>query len=443
MYLHQNASVCSCGKIHTCALEHLLIGKNALEKLPQAIRFCGCQRVFLLADTNTYRAAGIRTEEILTREGIAFSKYVFPHSPDPDETAVGSAIMHFDASCDLVLAVGSGVIGDISKILANVSDAEYMIVATAPSMDGYASATSSMTRNGLKISLPSKAARVIIGDTDILKNAPMEMLISGLGDMLAKYISIAEWRISHIITGEYYCEAVADFIRASLKKCVDHADGLIRREDAAVEAVFEGLVTAGAAMSYAGLSRPASGIEHYFSHLWDMRGVEFGERISTHGIQCAVATLITARLYDRFKKTVPNREKGLAYAQGFDKDAWFSELTDFLGKGARDMIALEAKEQKYSIDKHEKRLDTILKKWDELVAVMEEIPSAKAVEDILIQIGCPTSPEAWGFSDDLLPTTFKATKDIRDKYVLSRLAFDLGILDELATVCSEKRATGA
>jgi glycerol-1-phosphate dehydrogenase [NAD(P)+] len=393
----------------------------------------------MLADVNTYAAAGEQVENLLLAEGIACAKYVYPTSPEPDETAVGSAIMHFDPACDVVLAVGSGVIGDISKILANVSGKEYVIVATAPSMDGYASATSSMTRDGLKVSLPSRCARIIIGDTDILKSAPADTLVSGLGDMLAKYVSLAEWRISALITGEYYCETVADLVRSSLKKCVEHADGLVQRDPDAVEAVFNGLVTAGAAMAYANASRPASGIEHYFSHLWDMRGVEFGEPISTHGIQCAVGTLLAARLYERILTVVPEWQRGIDYAQAFDVTVWREELSRFLGRGAEAIIRLDEKEQKYSIPKHKARLKTILEKWDEITAIIrEEIPSAKEVEALLDRIGCPQTTEAWGLSADVIPETFKATKDIRDKYILSRLAFDLGILDELADTLSEK-----
>ena len=191
-------------------------------------------------------------------------------------------------NADLILAVGSGVIQDLCKYVSFFAHVPYMVVATAPSMDGYASASSSMTRDGLKISLPSRSADVIIGDTQILKTAPMHMLRSGLGDMLAKFISIAEWRIAHIITGEYYCEEVAKLIRSAVKKCVDNAEGLLAREDAAIEAVFEGLVIGGVAMNYAGVSRPASGVEHYFSHIWDMRALAFNTPMDFHGIQCAV-----------------------------------------------------------------------------------------------------------------------------------------------------------
>jgi glycerol-1-phosphate dehydrogenase [NAD(P)+] len=214
---------------------------------------------------------------------------------------------------------------------------------------------------------------------------------------------------------------------------VDNANGLLCREDGAVEAVFEGLVTAGAAMAYAGASRPASGIEHYISHVWDMRGVEYGEKTSTHGIQCAVGTLIAARLYETLVTVKPDPERGKAYAAAFDTDAWFSELTALLGRGAEAMIAQEQIERKYDVAKHAVRLAVISDRWADITAIIrEEIPPAAEIEALLAKLGCPMAPEAWGATAGNLPTIIKATKDIRDKYILSRLAFDLGVLDGLA-----------
>jgi glycerol-1-phosphate dehydrogenase [NAD(P)+] len=201
----------------------------------------------------------------------------------------------------------------------------------------------------------------------------------------------------------------------------------------AAGSIMEALIFTGLAMKLAGTSRPASGVEHYFSHLWDMRGIEFGEATSTHGIQCAVGTLLAARLYERVLTVTPDRQKGLDYARGFDTAAWTGALAQFLGRGAETIIALEAKERKYDPVTHEARLGVILEKWNEIQAIIrEEIPSAEAIEGLLDRIGCPKTTEAWGLSADVIPMTFKATKDIRDKYILSRLAFDLGILDELA-----------
>ena len=333
---------------------------------------------------------------------------------------------------DLILGVGSGVINDIGKILSNVSGRKYIIVGTAPSMDGYASATSSMSMDGLKVSLGSRCADVIIGDTDVLENAPEHMLKAGLGDMLAKYVSIAEWRIAHLITGEYYCERVAELIRTALKKCVDNAEGLLKRDEQAIEAVFEGLVIGGVAMAYAGVSRPASGVEHYFSHVWDMRGLEFGTQVDLHGIQCEIGTLQAARLYDAIKKLTPNREKAEKYVNGFSFEEWQKELRTFLGSSAEPMIAQEAKEQKYAKHTHPARFALISQKWNEILQILdEELPSAEQLERILDTIGVSKAPEAIGVDRDTLKMTFKSTKDIRDKYVLSRLAWDLGVLDDL------------
>lgn len=424
---------CSCGRTHSVNVDDVIIEAGAVLKLPELLRRYGFQKAFIVADVNTYKAAGQKVCDVLSENDIAYSKYVFAgESPEPDEYAVGSCVMHLDRSCDVIVAVGSGVVNDVCKMVSCTSGKPYMIVATAPSMDGYASANAAMVMDGLKVSLDCVCAKVVIGDLDILKEAPMHMLQSGLGDILAKYISICEWRISHIITGEYYCETIADMVRSTVKKCVDHADALLRRDPEAVEAVFEGLVLAGAAMSYARLSRPASGIEHYFSHIWDMRALEFGTNMDLHGIQCAVGTRIAADLYEQIQKITPDKEKALAYAKAFDFEDWSARLREFLGKSAEAMIALEYKEHKYDPERHAARLEIILEKWDEIMAVIaEEVPSAEEIDKLLTRIGAPKTAEDIGIDPAVLPMTFHATKDIRDKYVLSRLAWDLGILEEL------------
>ena len=379
------------------------------------------------------RAQDGNAVQYLENAGITYSKYVFPCTElEPNEEAVGSAFLHFDNKCDLVITVGSGVLNDIGKIVSNVHGCHYIIVGTAPSMDGYASASSSMSMDGLKVSLSTRVADVIIGDVDILKNAPDHLLKAGLGDMLAKYISIAEWRIAHIIIGEYYCEEVAQLIRTALKKCTDNAEGLLKHDEEAIAAVFEGLVIGGIAMTYAGVSRPASGVEHYISHVVDMRTAQFGTPEDIHGIQCAVGTLISVKLYEKLKGITPNKEKALSYAQSFSYAEWAAQLTDLLGSAADSMIALEAKEKKYDPDLHARRLELLLENWDAILKIIdEELPTAADTEALLDTIGAPKTLSQIGTPDEMLPVIFKATKDIRDKYVLSRLCWDLGILEQI------------
>ena len=429
MVSYLKAGICECGKEHSVAVDDVIIGSGAISRLPEFLNKYNATKPFLLADKNTFAAAGARVCAVLDD----FSKYIFEQDClEPDEKAVGSAVMHFDNTCDLIIGIGSGVINDIGKILSNLTGKKYIIVATAPSMDGFASATSSMSMDCLKVSLNSRCADVIIGDTDVLKNAPLHMLKSGLGDMLAKYVSIAEWRIAQIITGEYYCEAVAQLIRDALKKCVDNASGLLKRDEKAVEAVFEGLVIGGVAMAYAGVSRPASGVEHYFSHIWDMRGLELGTKVDLHGIQCAKGTLLAAKLYDKVKELTPDYQKAKAYVDEFSYDVWKAKLRAFLGNSAETMIAQEAREGKYNKDTHPNRFSLIAENWNAIISIIsEELPTSTEIEEILQTIGISADLQDLGVDSEIAKLTFQATKDIRDKYVLSRLAWDLGIMDEL------------
>ena len=423
---------CPCGKNHTISIDEVVIGSGTVNRLPEFVIQYG-KKPFVVADVNTYQAAGEKICQLLKEAQIPFGSFVFKDAAlEPDEHAVGAAFMHYDPSCDVIVGVGSGVINDVCKILSHLTRHPYIIVATAPSMDGYASATSSMSRDGVKISLPSRCADVIIGDTDILKTAPDHMLKSGLGDMLAKFVSIAEWRIAHIITGEYYCEEVARLIRSAVKKCVDNAQGLLRREDAAIEAVFEGLVIGGVAMAYAGVSRPASGVEHYFSHVWDMRGLEFGTPVDLHGIQCAMATMKSVELYEKVMAQTPDWEKAKQYVESFDLDYWNACLREFLGSSAETMIELEKKEGKYRKDTHEARFRLIEQNWEAILDILrQELPAKETLQNLMDTVGISRDLTTIGVDAECAKLTFQATKDIRDKYVLSRLAWDLGILEEL------------
>ena len=424
---------CACGRPHIC-FSKVYVGEGEIEKIADRVADYAAKKVYLVADKNTYAAAGERASKCLLEAGVEVLPFVFSEDrPIPDQNNVGLAVMNLKGDCDAVIGVGSGVINDICKIVAKTANLPLIAVATAPSMDGYASATSSMEMDGLKISLPSKAPDTIIGDLGVLASAPIRMLSSGIGDMLAKYVSICEWRIAQIIRGEYYCEEVASIMRAALKACVNAADKLLSRDKAAVKAVFEGLVLSGVATEYAGVSRPASGVEHYISHVFDMRGVSFGTKTDFHGIQCAIATLVSVRAYEKLRKITPNRENAKDSIKAFDYEKHSAALTDFIGGGAKHMIELEKKEQKYSPDKHSERLEIIIDNWDKILGIIEEeLPSSESLEKLLNTIGLPADFNGVGMDNSLVPTAFEFSKDIRDKYVLSHLAWDLGIpTDEL------------
>ena len=425
---------CPCGKRHAARLKQAVVKRGAVNELARIVRGFGGKKAYVLCDANTFAAAGIRVLRALTSNGIEYTIFQYPgQRTEPDEKAVGAAFLHFDHSCDILVGVGSGVINDIGKIVAKMTGLPYVIVATAPSMDGFASSTSSVVRDGLKVSVDSKCPDAVIGDTDILREAPLPMIRAGLGDMLAKYVSICEWRIGRLVTGEYYCEEVAAIIRAALKKCVDNAGGIMSREPAAVEAVMEGLLLSGIAADYAGVSRPVSGVEHYFSHLWDMRALEFGTPWSLHGIQCGVGTVLALKGYERLAQMTPDREKALEAFARFDRKAWYGEIRQYLGSAADAILQTADRSERYDAKKHRQRLDNIVAHWDEIRKIIqEELPTSHYAAALLKIIGAPVSSAEFGVPTAENALTFKMTKDIRDKYILSTLLFDMGELENVS-----------
>ncbi len=272
-----------------------------------------------------------------------------------------------------------------------------------------------------------------MADLDILCQAPFDLLQAGIGDILAKYVSICEWRMSSVITGEYYCEEIASLVRASVRHCVQAAEGLAERRPEAVETVFKSLVMSGVAMSFAGLSRPASGVEHYFAHLWDMRALEFATPVQYHGIQCGIATLFSLKLYDLIKEIKPDRAQALAYVENFSLEEWNRQLTEFLGKSAKALIEREKTEGKYDKAAHRQRLERIIENWEQILQIIsEELPEREELLAVFRTMELPSTPGEIGMSSEEVKDTFLATKDIRDKYIASRLVWDLGVIDSIA-----------
>lgn len=432
--LRPEGFACGCGKRHRVPLRHLALGAGALGRLPGILRDMKVSRPQVVMDGNTRAAAGDAACALLERSGIPCARYCFPQPRvEPDERAVGQVVMALDPACDAILAVGSGTINDVCKIAAKASGRPLAVVATAPSMDGFASNTSSMISEGVKKTIPSVCPAAVVADTDILRLAPERMLLSGLGDMLAKYISVCEWRLSNLITGEYYCEGVAAMMRRAARKCRDSAAGLARRDGDAVRSVAEGLILSGIAMSFAEVSRPASGLEHYFSHIWEMRSLASGTACDLHGIQVGVGTLLTLRLYEWLRAERPDRARALAAAARFDRAAWAEGVRRVFGPVAETVLEMEPVNGVHDASRHGVRLERILAKWPEIMGIVEEeLPPYGDILTLMRDAGEPALPREIGISPGEAADALTASMDIRDKYICSRLLWDLGLLEEYA-----------
>lgn len=423
---------CTCGRTHRAGLRILKIGGGAIRFLPDALRELGILKPFVFCDRNTYQAAGPQAEALLKAAGIPYALFRFPQEfVEPDEHAVAQLKEAFDTSCDAVLSIGSGVMTDCGKVLAHNLKLKHVAVATAPSMDGYASNSSSMIQNKVKVTLYNACPLAILADTDILKNAPDKMLRAGLGDMLAKSIALCEWRISHIVTGEYYCDQIAALMRCSLQKIVAAAPRLMERDAQAVEAVTEGLVLSGISMAYAEVSRPASGLEHYFSHLWEMFALREGERSELHGIQVGIGTALTLQILGRLRVMRPDEQAARRAAEAFDPKAWEADMRRVFGPVAQTLIDKETQEwHKNDPGARWTRFTRIRDHWDEIVRIMdEELPDTNETVAMMKRLGLPTMPREIGVTDRQALDAFHNSRDIRDKYLTSSMLWDMGLLD--------------
>jgi len=427
---------CSCGKHHLCAMDYLEIGPGAVKHTPEMVKRMGAKKPFVICDDNTFRAAGERVDQLLKEAGIPHITYIIPCAGQkiaPAEWEVGSVIMHYDPSCDLILGVGSGVINDISKVTAHALGLKNAIVGTAPSMDGYASNSSAMEINHVKMTLFNQTPRGILLDTEILAKAPMRMLWAGLGDMVAKYNALFEWRLSHLVTGEYYCEEVARLMRAALKKVVDAAAGIPDRKPEAIQAIAEGLVISGIAMAYAEISRPASGTEHYFSHMWEMMALERNQPYDLHGVQVGIGMVLMMKLYRKLKTVEPKWEQAEKWQREMTREKWEAQIRRIFGKTAPEIIEMERIGGKNDPAGHEQRLNRIINHWPDIMkALEEELPEEKPLRALLEQTGMPTRPSEIGISLEDTVNAFIGARDARIKYLTCSMIWDLGLTKEFS-----------
>ena len=430
---------CECGKHHLCELQYLKIGRGVIVNVPDMIAAMGKKKPFVVCDKNTYAVAGERVCEILKAADIAYTLYIIPGERiSPAEWECGSVVMHYDPSCDMLLGVGSGVVNDICKVVARAIGVPSAIVGTAPSMDGYASNSSSMEVNHVKCSLYNHCPVGILLDSEILAQAPMRMLWAGLGDMVAKYIAICEWRIAKIVIDEYYCESIAQLMRTALKKIVDASEGIAKRDPDAIQSIAEGLIIAGVGMAYADISRPASGLEHYFSHMWEMMALERGKPYDLHGIQVGVGTVLSMKIYQKLRTVTPDRAKAEAHMAAYDRAAWEAQIRRIFGKTAGEIISIEDKTKKNDAARHAKRLDNIINNWDEILKIIdEELPDYDTLYNLMAATGMPMKASDINVPMVDVIDAYVGSRDIRDKYLSCSLIWDLGLTDEFAAYLEE------
>ncbi|MFW6363957.1 MAG: iron-containing alcohol dehydrogenase, partial [Spirochaeta sp.] len=246
--------------------------QGALGSLPELLAEVAFERkVYLVADHNTYAAAGRRANELLLACGFDVVCVLLGDGVVPDTGYFFTLLEQIDRN-GYLLACGSGTINDLVRYAAFKLDKPYSIIATAPSMDGYASHVSPLTVQGVKKTYNAVTPQIIIADTNILSAAPWGMIQAGYGDLIGKITSLLDWRLSNILCDEVVEERSFAMVKEELTAVLKLTDDLLTRSPESIAALMRGLIGSGVAMQLAGSSRPASGSEHHISHFLELYG---------------------------------------------------------------------------------------------------------------------------------------------------------------------------
>lgn len=411
---------CACGHPHTCDIAYITIKSNAIRELPE---LCAPYRsILLVADTNTYATCGDRVSTLLGEkltDKVIFSTQGFLI---PNEEAIERIQQAVCASTDLIIGIGSGVINDLCKYVSFTKQLPYFIVATAPSMDGYTSAGAAMITGNMKTTFNAHVPTAIIGDVDILKDAPMRMIQSGFGDIIGKYSALNDWKLAHLVNGEYLCQYVYDLVLDIVKKTESLAAGLQQRDPETIKTLMEALIIVGIAMAYVGNSRPASGSEHHLSHYFEIVGILNQEDYFLHGIDVVYSTVKTQQL----RQELLALEIPESHYQ-HDRAVWMENIQKLYTIAAPGVIALQDKCGFYE----KNYLEIYREKWDAIKAVLAEAPSTEHIIHTLQVAGLDIREfeELYG-KQKILDSVWFA-KDLKDRYTVLWVYFLLFRTEEV------------
>lgn len=406
---------CPCGMNHACPTRYVEIAENACDILPElTLQF---EHILVVADRNTYAVAG---ELVAKKIGVRMAGCLIYEREGvlvPNEEAIAELRACVTPETDLILGIGSGVINDLCKYVSFEANLPYYIVATAPSMDGYASKGAALILNGMKVTLNAQVPSVIIADLNILKNAPMEMIRAGYGDIIGKYSCLNDWKLANVVNGEYLCEFAVNATYEEVEKTVALADGLLVRDAQAVGALMEALVAVGILMAYVGNSRPASGSEHHLSHYFEITGLVRDENYFPHGIDVCFSAIETAKLRDELL----NMEDISSLKPHFDAADYEKNIRRIYGPIADEILALQKKLGWYDVD----RVSVYREKWDEIRAVLADAPRAQDMQALVERIGLSYDHFLSFYGEQKRADAKWYAKDLKDRYSVLWLYYDL------------------
>jgi glycerol-1-phosphate dehydrogenase [NAD(P)+] len=418
----------------TRALE---IGAGALARVPAVFHeLFGDRPAVIVADPRTMAAAGDAVLEAFRSAGHAMHEtFVFA---DPDLYAEHRFVERLEASLRqhsaIPVAVGSGTINDLTKLAAHRTARPYLCVATAASMDGYTAFGASITHEGSKQTFDCPAPAGVVADLEVIAGAPVEMNAWGYADLLAKVTAGADWILADGLGVEPVDPLAWDIVQGALRDSVGDPAGVRARDPKALGGLIEGLMLGGFAMQATKSSRPASGAEHQFSHLWDMQHHTHRGAAPSHGLKVGIGTLAVTAFYEALlRRPLHEVDVEECCAAWPDAEAWVTRAhREFAEEELRVVAARELRAKAVSKDGLRRQLEKLRVVWPGLrERLREQLIPFGTQRAMLRAAGAATEPEEIGISRERLRDSFLQAFFIRRRFTALDLAVRTDLLDEL------------
>ena len=400
------SGLCTCGREHGVETWKAVVEAGCLNRAEEYLKeydLTGFRVV--IYDSNTCHAEGMvripaDLEVVLDAEGL--------HA---DEHGVARLMEKLPEEAGVLIAVGSGTIHDITRYCAYVKKIPFVSCPTAASVDGFCSSVAAMTWEGAKRTLTAVAPVLVLADLNVISKAPLYLARSGFGDVVGKYIALTDWRIAHALTGEFYCQRIADITEEATKAVFESAKAIAAGETAAYENLIYGLLLSGIAMQLMGNSRPASGGEHHISHFIEMQPDGVGvKNCALHGEKVGVGTILAAAEYHRLAT--------------LSEECW----GDYPGISDEEIESVFGERLSRQIKEENEKDCAAGIKGEQIRAcldvIREEIAKLPTAEELLgayRELGAKASLEEIGVSEALLPVLLHSSPVARNRLTLMRL----------------------
>lgn len=435
--------------LHATDTKACVVGENVLGQVPAFARefFPGATRAMIVADPRTWAAAGEAVAALLKGAGFAVSTYVLEpggktfHADyryvEEVREALKAEIAKGTPGDFLPVAVGSGVVNDLTKLASGDLGVPYLVCATAASVDGYSSFGASIrSPEGAKQTYACPAPRAIVADLGVMRTAPKWMAASGYADLLAKVPAGADWILAYELKASPWHERAWETVQGGLPDALSNPEGVAAMETVPLTKFVEGLMLGGFAMQDMQSSRPASGAEHMFSHILEMRNHTYKGDIVPHGIQVGVYTHFMAKFYERilaFDYTRLDVEACVAAWPDWPAEEAVARRL-FEGTPFPDVGVTTTKAKYLDKDGLREQLSIAKTRWSEIKARLEgQLLPAREIERRLKVVGAPTTPEEIGTTKEASLANVNVAAHMRDRYNALDFTYRTGQMIPFAT----------